>query len=58
MIAKANKVFQNFPYDLMTLDDIRIQMREAEMSNFVDIEFPPSDASIYSPNDVTNPFGQ
>ena len=58
MIAKANKVFQNFPYDLMTLDDIRIQMREAEMSNFVDIEFPPIEASIFNRNNVTNLFGQ
>lgn len=24
MIAKATKVFENLPYDLMTLDDIRI----------------------------------
>ena len=24
LIAKANKVFENLPFDLMTLDDIRI----------------------------------
>jgi hypothetical protein len=31
-------------------------MRESEMSNFIDIEFPPTDSSLYSPNDLTNLF--
>ncbi len=31
-------------------------MRENEMKNFIDIEFPPTDLSIFSLNDVTSPF--
>ena len=58
MISKAKKVFEFVPTDIITLDEIRIKMREVEMSNFLDIEFPPTDSSIYSPNELEKPFDQ
>ena len=40
----------------MPLDAIRQKLREAKV-NFLDIEFPPVDSSIY-PASETQPFGQ
>jgi hypothetical protein len=39
-----------FPYDIMPLEAIRAKLKETNL-NFVDIEFPPVDASIYPPSE-------
>lgn len=54
-IAKARQLFEKVPYDVMPLDDIRRILREAN-TNFIDIDFPPVEASIYSPGEPTKPF--
>lgn len=39
------------------MDDIREKLKEVNM-NFIDIEFPPVEASIYSPNEAMKPFAR
>jgi hypothetical protein len=39
----------------MPLDEIRKILKEAN-TNFIDIEFPPVESSIYSPSESTKPF--
>ena len=54
-IAKARQLFEKVPYDVLPLDDIRRILREAN-TNFIDIDFPPVEASIYSPSEPVKPF--
>jgi hypothetical protein len=41
----------------LPLDDIREKLKEANM-NFIDIEFPPVESSIYSPSETLKPFAR
>mmetsp|Transcript_10338 Transcript_10338/g.10351 ORF Transcript_10338/g.10351 Transcript_10338/m.10351 type:complete len:303 (+) Transcript_10338:235-1143(+) len=50
LIRRSKEVFEFFPYDIMPLDNIRQKLREHNM-NFVDIEFPPVESSIYPPSE-------
>jgi hypothetical protein len=47
-LAKAREVFGKVPYDILPLDEIRKSMRQSGIENFIDIEFPPVEASIYN----------
>lgn len=54
-MARARELFEKVPYDVMPLEDIRRILKEAN-TNFIDIDFPPVEASIYSPSEPTKPF--
>jgi hypothetical protein len=56
MIQYARRVFEIFPYDIMPLDAIRLKLKEAKI-NFLDIEFPPVEASIYTQSEG-KPFNE
>ena len=43
-----------YPYDISPLDGIRKKLRDIPM-NFIDIEFPPADSSLF-PVGVRNPY--
>ena len=57
LLNRARKVFEMFPYDILPLDTVRAKLREHKM-NFIDIEFPPVDSSIYAPHEPDNPFAE
>ncbi len=46
LIEASREMFEFFPYDISLLDQIRKMLKEQKM-NFVDIEFPPVERSIY-----------
>lgn len=53
-MAQAREIFEFFPYDIMPLDSIRGKLKEAN-TNFIDIEFPPVESSLY-PTSEGKPF--
>ena len=55
LLEKSKKLFEFVPYDILPLDSIRDKLKEAKI-NFVDIEFPPVEASIYNPGEMLKPF--
>lgn len=56
LIKYSKQLFETFPYDIMPLDTIRKKLKEANV-NFLDIEFPLVDSSIYPPSEG-QPFNQ
>jgi hypothetical protein len=56
LIKYSQQVFEKFPYDIMPLDAIRKVLKEHKV-NFLDIEFPPVDSSIFPPSEG-QPFNQ
>lgn len=57
LIKYSQQLFETFPYDIMPLDAIRRKLKEAGNINFLDIEFPPVESSIYPPTEG-QPFNQ
>ena len=45
---KAREVFGKVPYDILPLDEVRKILRDSQMTNFIDIDFPPVESSIYN----------
>ena len=56
LLRFSKSLFETFPYDIMPLDAIRKKLRDAQV-NFIDIEFPPVENSIYPPTEA-QPFNQ
>lgn len=56
LLRYSKQVFELFPYDIMPLEKIRNKLHELGI-NFIDIEFPPVESSIYPPSEG-QPFNQ
>jgi hypothetical protein len=56
LIQKAREAFKGFPYDILPLDAIRSRIRDSGLESFIDVEFPPVEASIYPPTELSKPF--
>ena len=54
LISQSVEFFEFVPYDILPLDDIRNKLEEAR-TNFIDIDFPPVESSIY-PASEGKPF--
>lgn len=50
LLEISNQIFEFIPYDIMPLDQIRKVLKDNQI-NFIDIEFPPVEASIYPPSE-------
>lgn len=46
------------PYDILPLDEIRLILKESGLTNFIDIEFPPVESSIYNTREGLKPFAK
>jgi hypothetical protein len=50
LLELSHQIFEFLPYDILPLDSIRKVLRD-NGTNFLDIEFPPVEASIYPPSE-------
>ena len=58
LLANSRTVFGKVPYDILPLDEIRLILRDSGLPNFIDIEFPPVESSIYNTRDGLKPFAK
>lgn len=54
LIENSKKSLSNFPYELASKDAMDQKLRTLNQ-NFIDIDFPPNDSSLYDPN-LDSPF--
>ena len=57
-LANSRAVFGKVPYNILSLDEIRLILRDSALPSFIDIEFPPVESSIYNTRDGLKPFAK